>query len=880
MSTTSSFFSTLSPSFRSPEAEFELFNCQAPENLDAIEALLTGKAGTSIGILQGDLGIGRSYAVRSVLHRLGKKGQQLTYLPVDLSTWNGGEDDRLERYATALIEKHKERGRAVRNEIFDMVRTLTLAAASMSPAVLAIAVLLEAQHRWKIFRAFFNEYGDGFRADPFHALAELLARLAGEGGAVLHIDPLEGLPDTDLVELCAIAERVDGLTVLFSSSRADDVEDRFRLARHAPREIRFQPHETTSAGAVLDRCFQPNDFPPELNQRLYEYSGGHPRILANKLFELVDQEAVLLDDQGRWRVAEEGMENKGVVGAFADHFWQDLRKVLAECPVPRQVQEVLARAAICGRYLPLGLITASLGLMEEAEEEVIDFIDDQLTVGEAFPILEDLGFRHPSFPGQSVYRFVDPFLREAILWNLGDAETSGRAAELLRFLERTLEKPMKGAALIFVEIARFLEGGPEFDALQDLRWWIDREMAPSLTRQIQRDLQDGRTDAATLWIAAKEASTRWPTFRVIALLNALEGSVPQTELGNYHSLRGHLYFANGQYQNALQDAEEALSFYSAELSPDHPSILTARGQLALYTGAVGRKREALLLSEALILDQERVLGVDHHNTLTTRGNVARWTGEMGDSRKALFLFEALLPDVAQVLGADHPTSLTTRANIAHWTGEAGDSRKALQILQPLLADRVRVLGPDHTETLITRSNIAFWTSEVDDRHGALSLYERLRLDQEVVLGPDHPEVLTTRGNIARLVGQNGDALRALSLSEDLLRDQQRLLGVRHPETWQTQCQVAFWTAAVGEKDRALLLFEEALSGLQRVLGADHPVTLITRSNIAFWTSELGETRKAVALFRALMPDLERVLGADHPDTLGTAKKIEELKGQL
>ncbi len=66
MSTPSKFFATLSPRFRSPEAEFERFNCQASENLDAIEALLTSKGGTALGILEGPSDIGRSYAVRGL----------------------------------------------------------------------------------------------------------------------------------------------------------------------------------------------------------------------------------------------------------------------------------------------------------------------------------------------------------------------------------------------------------------------------------------------------------------------------------------------------------------------------------------------------------------------------------------------------------------------------------------------------------------------------------------------------------------------------------------------------------------------------------------------------------------------------------------------
>jgi hypothetical protein len=65
----------------------------------------------------------------------------------------------------------------------------------------------------------------------------------------------------------------------------------------------------------------------------------------------------------------------------------------------------------------------------------------------------------------------------------------------------------------------------------------------------------------------------------------------------------------------------------------------------------------------LLPDQERVRGPDHPDVLTTRGNIAYWTGATGDSREALHLFQALLPDQERVLGPDHPHTEATRRAI-------------------------------------------------------------------------------------------------------------------------------------------------------------------------------------------------------------------------
>jgi len=69
-------------------------------------------------------------------------------------------------------------------------------------------------------------------------------------------------------------------------------------------------------------------------------------------------------------------------------------------------------------------------------------------------------------------------------------------------------------------------------------------------------------------------------------------------------------------------------------------------------------------------DLVRVLGADHPATLTARNNLARWTGEAGEPARARDLVAALVPDLVRVLGADHPHTLTARNNLKYWTDAA------------------------------------------------------------------------------------------------------------------------------------------------------------------------------------------------------------------
>ena len=93
----------------------------------------------------------------------------------------------------------------------------------------------------------------------------------------------------------------------------------------------------------------------------------------------------------------------------------------------------------------------------------------------------------------------------------------------------------------------------------------------------------------------------------------------------------------------------------------------------------------LRLAEELLPHQVRVLGPGHPDVLTARSNIAYWTGQCGDAAGALRLAEELLPHQVRVLGPGHPDVLTTRSNIAYWTGPVGERRCLISLLFNLFA---------------------------------------------------------------------------------------------------------------------------------------------------------------------------------------------------
>ncbi|TLP56268.1 tetratricopeptide repeat protein [Microbispora triticiradicis] len=206
--------------------------------------------------------------------------------------------------------------------------------------------------------------------------------------------------------------------------------------------------------------------------------------------------------------------------------------------------------------------------------------------------------------------------------------------------------------------------------------------------------------------------------------------------------------ASGDYRTAKTLQQRHAGALHDTLGPDHPDTLTARANLAYWTGMAGDAAAARDLYAGLVLVRERVSGTERPDTLAARANLATWTGEAGDAAAARDLYEVLVPVRERVSGTEHPATLAARANLAYWTGAAGDAAAARDLYEVLVPVRERVPGTEHPATLAARANLAFWTGMAGDAAAARDLFAMLVPVRERVSGTEHPDTLTARANLA------------------------------------------------------------------------------------------------------------------------------------
>ena len=327
-------------------------------------------------------------------------------------------------------------------------------------------------------------------------------------------------------------------------------------------------------------------------------------------------------------------------------------------------------------------------------------------------------------------------------------------------------------------------------------------LVQAITRaQLPADEADGWGQAAAALVEAAVPAdpvlpAAWPVCAVLlpharAVLDLTSDGIWQ--IAQYLGWSGS-YPAARDLLQLIADAYTGSDAYG----PEHPHTLTARHQLALWTGFAGDAAGARDQLAALLPVRERVQGAEHPHTLTARHELARWTGQAGDAAGARDQLAALLPVRERVSGAEHPDTLATRANLASFTGEAGDAAGARDQLAALLPVRERVQGAEHPDTLITRANLASSTGRAGDAAGARDQYAALLPVRERVLGAEHPSTLGTRAHLAYWTGQAGDAAGARDQYAALLPVRERVLGAEHPDTLTARANLAHWTGQAGD----------------------------------------------------------------------------------
>jgi tetratricopeptide (TPR) repeat protein len=216
--------------------------------------------------------------------------------------------------------------------------------------------------------------------------------------------------------------------------------------------------------------------------------------------------------------------------------------------------------------------------------------------------------------------------------------------------------------------------------------------------------------------------------------------------------------------------------------------------------------------------------------------------QLGDNdARAVMLSEPLLADCERLLGLDDPDTLTARNDLANAYYRVGRLDEAIALHQQNLDDRERFLGADDPATLASRGNLATAYTRAGRIHEAINLHERNFADRERLLGTDHPDLLSSRFNLAGAYLHGRRIDEAISLYQSALDGCERLEGTAHRHTLLIRHRLANAYRLADRTDEAIDLHERNLADQERILGAEHPDTAATREDLAVTYQAAGRT---------------------------------------
>ena len=116
----------------------------------------------------------------------------------------------------------------------------------------------------------------------------------------------------------------------------------------------------------------------------------------------------------------------------------------------------------------------------------------------------------------------------------------------------------------------------------------------------------------------------------------------------------------GNYDEALDFYDRALTIYETTLGPDHASTAKTRNNMAMVHENKGNYDEALALYKRALTIYETTLGPDHADTLQTKMNQTIVFQKLGDPdslTKAEIIYEEITPIYRKKFGDKHLSTL-------------------------------------------------------------------------------------------------------------------------------------------------------------------------------------------------------------------------------
>jgi tetratricopeptide (TPR) repeat protein len=277
------------------------------------------------------------------------------------------------------------------------------------------------------------------------------------------------------------------------------------------------------------------------------------------------------------------------------------------------------------------------------------------------------------------------------------------------------------------------------------------------------------------------------------------------------SMRGLVYDALGQYDEARRHHERALATRERTLGPDHLEVAQVLDNLGAIPLEQRRWDEAEKHYARALDIRRRQLGEDHPDVGASWNSLGAAQRGKGARETALASYEKAHRIWQRSLGPDHPNLAAALNNIGNLERELGRPRPAREHLRAALELWRRVSPVEHAASIaIVVSNLGLLAHEANDLEGAEALLAEALPLLEAALGKEHPRLTVTLHNLAEVKRERGDCAAAEPLFRRALALREAKLGKDHVDVADPLVGLGQCRLAAGDAPGALPLLERAV----------------------------------------------------------------------
>jgi tetratricopeptide (TPR) repeat protein len=232
--------------------------------------------------------------------------------------------------------------------------------------------------------------------------------------------------------------------------------------------------------------------------------------------------------------------------------------------------------------------------------------------------------------------------------------------------------------------------------------------------------------------------------------------------------------------------------------------------LAGTLAETGQFEEALQRAQQARLTWERSLGTQHHRVAVAMAMLGYIHDQRGDAREALRWYERGYEQIVRELGPDNLHSASLLDNLAISQATLGQLEPAEQNLRKVLALREQALGGDNVDVGRAHRNLGVLLSRSGRHQDALTEQRRALAITERAFGAEHLQVASSLEEVANVLEKLGRHAEALPMRERALEVRERVFGPDHASLTTALGNLAHNLLEVGELERALKTANRAL----------------------------------------------------------------------